>query len=139
MKNRLLFVVIAALAIVGCRKEPEIDPYMSFKADATLRWETGLKREVSDSSTYIFITDAGGTLFGSPKYKIGRITKNDGSDYEIIEFSGTPAIGKPAEPSLRKPSGTTGLHSLEIVKMVDSKLWIIFQETSTSPVRKVVQ
>ena len=139
MKNRLLFVVIAALAIVGCRKEPEIDLYMSFKSDATLRWEKGLIRQPSDSSTYTFITDAGGILFGSPKYKIGRITKNDGSDYEIIEFSGAPAIGKPAEPSLRKPSGIINLHSLEIVKMVDSKLWIVFQETDTSRVRMVVQ
>ena len=139
MKNRLLVVVIASLAIVGCRKEPEIDPYMSFKSDATLRWEKGLTRQASDSCTNTFINDAGGILFDSPKYKIGRIIKNDGSDYEIIEFSGTPAIGKPAEPSLRKPSGTINLHSLEIVKIDDSKLWIVFQETDTSLVRMVVQ
>ena len=142
MKNRLLFVVIAALATIGCRKEPEIDPYIGFKVNATPRWETDLMKELPEEnelSPYIFIIDAGGKLFGSAKYKIGRITANDGSDYEIIEFEGPPAVGKPAEPSLRKPLVTIDLHSLEIVKMLDDKLWIVFQETATSPKRMVVQ
>ena len=142
MKNRLLFVVIAALAIAGCRKEPILDPYIMFKADTIPRWETGLVTRIieeNQTTSYTFIIDAGGTLFGSTKYKIGRIKTNDGSDYEILEFSGPPAMGKALEPSLRKPSGVIDLHSLEIVKMEDDKLWIVFKETATSQEQMVVQ
>jgi hypothetical protein len=137
MKKKLLFIVIAALTIAGCRKEPEPDLYIAFKADFTLRWEGGTTNEPFES--YSFITDKGGKLFGSDKYKIGRVISADGSDYEIIEFSGVPAVGKPSEPSIRKPSESVPLHSLEIVKIEGDKLWIVFQETANSQERRVVQ
>ena len=143
MKKALLSLAVAALAISGCRKEPEpepepIDIYAEFKADAIPRWENGSTTELSVLSTYVFITDAGESLFESAKYKTGRI-RDDGSDYEIIEFSGSPKVGVPAEPSIRKPSGSVNLYRLEIMKMENDKLWIVFQETATSTEWRVVQ
>ena len=138
MKKRLLIIIVAALAIVGCRKEPDPDLYEAFKADATPRWERGMTKEINESSPYTFITDEGGTLFSSGKYKIGRITAADGSSYEIIEFSGSPAVGKPSDPTIRKHSGSVPLHNLEILKMENGKLWVVFQETETSSERLVV-
>lgn len=141
MKKILLFAVLAAIAITGCNKggdDPTPDSYKTFKADATPRWESGSTVEKSDQGAYIFVTDTGGKLFSSDKYKTGRMSA-DGSDYELIEFSGSPTAGKPSEPSLRKPSGSVALHSLEIIKVADGKLWIVFQETASSPERRIVQ
>ena len=148
MKKKLLFALIVALAISGCRKPPEpdepplpIDPYAAFKEDDTPRWESGITRDISETSHYTFITDAGGNLFSSDKYKIGRITAADGSSYEIIEFNGPPVVGKPSAPSIRKHTlgESVDLYSLEIVKTENGKLWIVFKETTTSPERMVVQ
>ena len=141
MRQRLLFVVIAALTIAGCRKEPEPDIYIMFKVDDTPRWESGSIKERNDSSSYVFITDSGGKLFGSENYKTGRM-KIDGSSYEIIEFGGTiPVVGKPAEAIIHKPTETKPipLYSLEIVQIKGDVLWIVFKETATSPERRVVQ
>jgi hypothetical protein len=139
MEKKLLFIVIAALAIAGCRKEPEPDRYIDFKIDPTPRWEEGLLRQINDSSSYVFITDMGGHLFESDKYKVGRATAN-GSDYEIIEFSGTPVVGKPNEPSIRKAGSEPFTpYSLEIVKVQGDMLWIVFKETASSHERRIVQ
>ena len=139
MKKTLLLAVITALAISGCRKEPDI--YEDFKTDATPRWEweNGSIVKTNESSSYIFITDESKSLFGSDKYKTGRITTANNNDYEIIEFSGAPAVGKPENPSIRKPSGIINLYSLDIVKIENGILWIVFQETETSAERRIVQ
>jgi hypothetical protein len=146
MRTRiLLFAAIAAFTLAGCSKKdssetptPPEDAYMAFKADATARWENGATVEKNDAGTYTYIIDTGGSLFSSAKYKTGRINA-DGSDYEFLEFDGTPAAGTPAGAVIRRPSGTTSLSSLEIVKMESGKLWIVFKETATSPERRVVQ
>jgi hypothetical protein len=140
MRKKLLIIVIAALAIVGCRKEPDLY-LLEFKANPTPRWENGATVEKNEETSFTFITDISGQLFSSDKYTIGRITATDGSDYEIIEFSGAPAVGKPLEPTIRKSSGNVPemLHSLEILKIENGTLWIVFKETATSPERRVVQ
>ena len=147
MKKSLLFLAVAILALSSCRKEPEpeqpappIDPYEAFKADATPRWEDGSQVEKNEEKPYTYVIDMGGQLFSnSPKYKIGRIKTANGSSYEFIEFAGTPVVGKPSEPSIRKPSGSVALHSLEILKIENGTLWIVFKETAASLERRVVQ
>jgi len=141
MKARVLILVMAAVFVMaGCSKKDETpDPYAAFKADATPRWENGTTVENSGESAYTFLIDTGGSLFASAKYKTGRILSADGNSYEFIEFSGAPAVGSPAEPTIRKQSGTTDLYSLEIVKIEGSKLWIAFKETASAAERKVVQ
>jgi len=144
MRTRiLLFTAIAVLALAGCKKdnggnENPVDAYESFKADASPRWENGATVEKNDASLYTYITDAGGNLFSSAKYKTGR-TSSDGSSYEIIEFDGQPAVGKPTGAAIRRPSGVTNLSSLEILKTDSGKLWIVFKETETSAERRIVQ
>ena len=148
MKKILLFTVLAVLAIAGCKnkqdepdtpsKPPIVDIYEAFKADATPRWESGTTVQENEDSDYIFVIDADGELFESAKYKTGRMSI-DGSSYELIEFSGTPAVGKPTSPSIRKPSGSAMLNSLEIVKIDGGKLWIVFKETASSPEQRIVQ
>jgi len=148
LKKILLFTVLAVFAIAGCKEKEEPTPtkpkppptnvYEAFKADTTLRWESGTTVQKSEDSDYIFIIDADGELFESAKYKIGRMSF-DGDSYELIEFSGTPAVGKPTSPTIRKLSGTTTLNSLEIIKIDDGKLWIVFKETASSPERRIVQ
>ena len=138
MKRILFFTVIAVLfALTGCRPTSE-DPYEEFKANATPRWESGSSVQLNDAGGYTFITDAGGALFSSAKYKTGRISQG-GADYELVEFSGAPAVGIPADPSLRKPSRSVDLYSLKIVKVDGGKLWIVFQETESSTERRIVQ
>ena len=145
-KSKIQAPKIALLAmglfvlLTSCRKSGRIDadPYAAFKADATPRWESGTAVEKNELSPRVFVTDMGGDLFSSPKYKTGRISA-DGNSYEIIEFSGTPAVGKPAEPGFRTPNGIVVPHRLEIVKVLSDKLWIVFQETATSTERRVVQ
>jgi len=151
MKRILLITVLAAFAVTGCKKDsedlpsppipppPPVDVYAAFKADATPRWENGttvLKNE--EANGYVFLIDAGNALFSSDKYKIGRIWDN-GEKYEIIEYSGEPAVGKPASPIIRKPSGSAALNSLEIVKVEGAKLWLVYKETATSAEWRVVQ
>lgn len=140
MKKILLLAVLATIASTGCKKDDPQSPipYEAFMSDATPRWESGAAVEKNEQSAYIFVTDTGGKLFSSDNYKTGRMSA-DGSDYELIEFSGTPAVGKPDAPSIRKPSGSANLHSLEIVKITGDKLWIVFQETDGSPERRIVQ
>jgi len=139
MKKILLFAVLAAAAFTGCKKDDGvIDPYETFKTDATPRWENGSTVERNDQGAYVFITDTGGKLFSSDNYKTGRMPA-DGSDYELIEFSGSPAVGTPSDPTIRKPSGSAALHSLEIVQITGDKLWIVFKETETSTERRIVQ
>jgi len=134
---KLLFAAILLLALASCRKEV-IDPYENFKLDVTPRWENGVKVEKNDESTFVFVTDMGGALFSSAKYKTGRMAA-DGSDYEFIEFSGSPAIGNPLEPSIRRLSETIVPYKLEIMKIESGKLWIVFQETKESSERRIVQ
>ena len=143
MKTKaLLFAFAAALTFVGCSKNSNesvpTDTYETFKADATPRWENGSSVEKNAESAYTFITDTGGQLFESAKYKTGRIT-DGGNGFEIVEFSGTPAAGKPAGATLHSEQGTTPLHSLEILKIDKGTLWIIFKETETATERRIVQ
>ena len=146
MKAKALILVMAAVFVTaGCSKSKDdnpptpVDAYATFKADATPRWENGTTVEKSDASAYTFLTDTGGSLFSSAKYKTGRILSADGNSYEFIEFSGAPAVGKPEGAAIRKQSGTTDLYSLEIVKIESGKLWIVFKETASAAERKVVQ
>ena len=140
MKKLILLTFAALFAVTGCKKKEDVVPdiYATFKADATPRWENGTTVEKSAESVFTFVTDAGENLFASGRYKTGRMS-SDGSDYEIIEFTGPPAIGEPSDPTLRRPSGTTFLHHLEILQAYSGKLWIVFRETSTSTERRVVQ
>lgn len=150
MKKIALLTFIAVFAIAGCKKKPEpttppsppkppVDIYESFKTDATPRWESGTTVQNNENNfDYVFVTDDEGALFSSAKYKTGRMSI-DGGDYEIIEFSGTPAVGKPTEPTIRKPSGSTALNTLQIVKIESGKLWIVFKETASSAERRIVQ
>ncbi len=143
MKKILLLTMIATLGFAGCKPDgpgtdTPADPYAGFKDDTTSRWESGSTIEKNDEGTWVFVTDAGGNLFDSESYKTGRMSA-DGIDYEIVEFTGPAAVGTPEGPALRTPDGLADLHSLEIVKAADGKLWIVFKETATSPERKIVQ
>lgn len=140
MRTKLLLLAIAAVLLTtSCKKDKEtIDPYETFKADATPRWENGSAVEQNDKSAYTFIVDKGGNLFSSDKYKIGR-TSADGSSYEFIEFSGVPVAGKPSGASIRTEQGVTTPTRLEIVKTENGKSWIVFKETETATERRVVQ
>ena len=143
MKTKVLLLALAAvLMMTSCKKEKDEvkpDPYVSFKSDATPRWEFNNIVENSEETSYTYITDTGGSLFSSARYKTGRILSADGSDYEFIEFSGAPAVGMPEDANIRKPSGVTSLYSLEILKIESGKLWMVFKETTTSAERRVVQ
>ena len=140
--KKLLLAITAVLIMTGCSKKDDTptppDAYAEFKADATPRWENGTSVEQNDQSANTFIIDAGGTLFGSTKYKTGRIMSG-GNSYEFIEFSGTPAVGTPTEASIRTQDGTTALAGIEILKSEAGKLWIVFKETANSAERRVVQ
>jgi len=124
--------------------QQQADLYATFKADSRPRWETvGSPPEYNDESPNTFITDTGadsdGRLFSSIKYKIGRITSDDGSSYEIIEFDAPLAKGTPANGQIRKASGgLSALYSLEIVQVQGNTIWMVFKETSSSPERRVV-
>uniref|UniRef100_S0DFJ6 Uncharacterized protein n=1 Tax=termite gut metagenome TaxID=433724 RepID=S0DFJ6_9ZZZZ len=137
----MLLTVLAAVAVTGCKKGDDpvpADAYAAFKADDTPRWENGSVVEKNEEGAYTFVTDAGGKLFSSAAYKTGRIS-HGGDSFEIIEFSGSPVVGSPSDPTIRKPAGTTDLYLLEIVKMEGGKLWIVFKETPTSTERRIVQ
>jgi len=140
MKKILSLMVLAALFITSCEdKQDALEPLEAFMADDTPRWVSGGRIEKSeDAVDHIFVVDSGGALFSSAKYKIGRIW-DDGADYELIEFTGAPAVGKPTAPSIRKTSGVVELHSLEIVKMEGGRLWIVFRESAITPERRIVQ
>jgi len=139
-KHTLLLALAAVLAFTSCLKDddPTPDTYKAFKADATPRWENGATVQNNEGGAYTFITDTGGALFGSANYKTGRMS-SDGSSYEMIEFSGTPAVGKPTGAGIRTQNGVTALESLEILKAEAGKLWIVFKETASSAERRVVQ
>ena len=138
-KRVLLSVIAAAIMFASCTKSDDTpDIYAAFKSDATPRWENGTTVEKNEGSHYTFVLDKGSNLFSSPNYKVGRIW-SDGDNYEIIEFSGAPAVGKASGASIRKPGGATAPFSLEIVKIEGGKLWIVFKETQTSTERRIVQ
>jgi len=147
MKNRVLLLVIATVVLMAsCKKEKTTDPqsqtdlYKSFLADATPRWEKGTIVEMIEGSIYTYIIDKGGNLFSSANYKVGRMW-NDGDNYEFIEFSAPPAVGKPSSAVIRRHTSvnTVPLNRLEILKIEGGKLWIVFQETATSEERRIVQ
>jgi hypothetical protein len=140
MKTKILLLIAAvAFVFASCSKDNDTpDPYAAFRADATPRWENGTTIEKNETSAFSFVTDKGNNLFASDKFKTGRISAN-GSDYEIIEFNGAAVAGKPTGAAIRKPSGITNLHSLEILKTENGILWIVFKETETSTERRIVQ
>ena len=140
-KRVLLSLIAAAFLFASCSKNDPVTPpdlYAEFKADATPRWENGTAVEKNEGSQYTFVLDKGGNLFSSANYKVGR-SWSGGDNYEIIEFSGTPAVGKPSGAFIRKPGGTSAPFLLEIVKIEGGKLWIVFKETQTSNERRIVQ
>ena len=149
MKKRILsiFVFATALLWAGCSKSDEdnpeptpepVDTYVTFKADATPRWESGATTLKNEDGSYIFIIDNGSNILESTRYKTGRMS-SDGSSYEFIEFSGTPSVGSPSGAIIRTQSGTLTPHSLEIVKAEGGKLWIVYKETANAPEKRVVQ
>ena len=123
------------------------DVYATFKNDPTPRWESGATIQKNIETHYTFITDAGKKLIPTARYKTGRITQKNGSEYEILEFNtdatGKPYVKKQTNAQIRKQSGTTSLYSFEIVKVGANNysplLWIVFKETATSPERRIVQ
>ena len=140
MNKKVLFLAIATVVLMAsCKKNDDTpDLYVAFKSDATPRWENGITVEKNEGSQYTFVIDKGGNLFSSANYKVGRSWAG-GDNYEFIEFAGAPAVGKPSGAFIRKPSGTADLNSLEIVKIEDGKLWIVFKETAGSAERRIVQ
>ena len=141
MNKKVLLLAIATVVLMAsCKKNDDTpDLYAEFKADATPRWENGTTVEKNEGSQYTFVIDKGGNLFSSANYKVGR-SWTGGDNYEFIEFSGAPVVGKPSGFAvIRKPSGTADLSSLEIVKIEGGKLWIVFKETANSAERRIVQ
>ena len=142
LNGEVVFVTVSGEKL-NIKVVQESESYKSFKADTTPRWESGTAVEKNAESAYTFIIDAGNKLSPANKYKTGRITKSDGSAYEIIEFdldvTGKPVVGKPTGAQIRKPSGVTALYSLEIVQIENDRLWIVFKESVSSPERRVVQ
>jgi len=127
----------------------DVDPHLAFKSRETPRWEwvngSTVREEKNADYPYIFITDdgfakrSGDRLFSSTSCKAGRITSTDGSAFEIIEINGGFSIGEHPGSMLRTESGTTELDFLEIVKIQNGKLWIIFFEKNSSIERRMVQ
>ncbi len=146
LKSKIIFLAAALLAVfASCKKddpagtEPDsAETYAAFKADDTPRWENGTTVEKNENTAYVFICDAGGHLFSSSAYKTGRMAA-DGSSFEIVEFNGSPAVGNPSSATLRTQAGSITLHRIEILKIENSKLWMVFQETKTSAERRIVQ
>ena len=139
MKKTLFLAIATVILMASCKKNDDTpDLYVAFKADATPRWENGTTVEKNEGSQYTFVLDKGGNLFSSPNYKVGRSWAG-GDNYEFIEFSGAPVVGKSAGAAIRKPGGVTNLNSLEIVKIDGAKLWIVFKETASSAERRIVQ
>ena len=158
-KKTSLFVSVVILALVsillGCPKPvndlPENgsdnspqdlpDPFAAFKANSVPRWENGVDVQLNAQSDFVFITDKDGSLLGSDKYTTGRIA-GDGLSFELLEFSVDviPKAGVRLGAALHRETGEPiVLHHLEIVKVDNDKLWIVFRETAASPERRVVQ
>ena len=115
------------------------DIYAAFKADDTPRWQVGFTIEQNHETAYTFIIDSKGKLFSSPFYKTGRISKANGSSFEVLEFPGPPVTGRVNGAQIRRESGVVELHRFEIIKIEGPKLWMVFQETDSSAERWVVQ
>jgi len=126
---------------VVVKVQQEGDSYALFKADATPRWEKGATVEKNHLTKYTFINDKGGNLFDptpTSNYKIGRITIDDGSAFEIIEFTSPMAAGV-CSGNLVTPGLSTPLHKLQVVKIAGNKVWIVFYETASAQERRIVQ
>ena len=149
MKKITIITLTAALfAITSCDLLESIPDHCNiiFRSDSTPRWESGGHTEKSANTTHTFVFDIGNNLFTpESKYRIGRITQEDGSAYEFIEFDPPLKVGKPANPVLRTQNGTTELYSLEIVKIAKNvplnrdMVWLIFKESESAAERRVVQ
>jgi hypothetical protein len=127
----------AAIPLTVTAADPPADPYAAFKENATLRIENGLKVRNNLNSDSVFYRDQG-KLFSSEKVKIGWAT-SDGISYELIEFTGTPAVGVPTGATIRNQSGVITPHTIEILKVAEGKVWIVFKKTSGSAEEKWVQ
>ena len=117
------------------------DVYPGFMADETPRWENGATVNKNDEITGTFITDGGAYLFGpgDNKYKTGRVTNDEGTEFEIIAFDGAPAVGSLSGAVLYTHSGNTTLYRCDILKVEGTKLWIVFNENAGSTERRIVQ
>jgi len=125
------------------------DNYFDFKSNEEPRWEwddgSTVREEINANYRYIFITDngfvksSGERLFSSVLCKTGRITSPDGSTYEILEIKDGFTKGAHPESILRTEIGIIELDYLEIVKIENGKLWIVFKEKNASIERRIVQ
>ena len=127
------------LAISVCQDGGDV--YLTFLADDTPRWELGAAVTKNADTDYIFITDESAHLFGpvNNKYRTGRITKDDGAEFEVIEFTGTASVGVHTGATLWTHLGTTALYRCEILQVTAGKVWMTFKETAASQERRVVQ
>ena len=119
------------------------DPLLDFMTDGTPRWEdgTGLV-EYNKDKPYTYLAGKGGNLFGSGNYKAGRITEDDGSKFEIIDFGQASTPGVNNYSGLLYDENNAGgivLESLKVVKTEGDKLWIVFTVFPGDPERKIVQ
>ena len=122
------------------------DPLLDFITNGTPRWETGSTVEINADHPYIYITDNGSNarkLFGSSLFKTGRITVNDGSAFEIIEFNTAPTtVGVYTGCGIYNFTNQVSpapLDYLEVVKIDGKKLWIVFREDGSTVTRRIVQ
>ena len=143
MKIRIIAVILAVV-LMGCsserekEKEKKPDLYAAFKADAAERFEgAGNSNLKNTDATHLFYADRG-VLFSSPKSKLGYVPRNSQSFY-FIEWDGDFSPGTKSNPSLRTPSGVVSMHSLEIIKAENTKVWIVYKQTATSPEGRIVQ
>jgi len=126
------------LSVTVCQEG--LGAYLIFLTDDTPRWEQGASVTRNDATTHTFITDGGAWLFGGDsKYKTGRITDVDGTQFEVIAFEGLPAVGVLIGAILYTPLGSSALYHCEILKISGTKLWMVFKETSVSAERRIVQ
>ena len=127
--------------------EQKPDRFLAFKANSRPRWEEADGTvNYNDESPYTFLSDETGALnLLSTKFKTGRITNAEGSNYEILEFTGPATLGVKSGAQIRTHLTTKGLYILEIVKtaydpvMDKEVLWIVFKETAAATERRVVQ
>jgi len=147
-KITIITLTATLFALTSCDLFEPIPDHSNilFKIDATPRWESGGHTEKSANTTYTFVSDTGNNLFTSEsKYRIGRITQEDGSEYEFIEFDPPLKVGKPANATLRTQDGATLLYYLEVVRIAKDPLlnrdmvWLIFKESESAAERRVVQ
>jgi len=113
------------------------DPFETFKADATLRFEMNEEIIKNRESNLLFITDAG-LLFSSTKSKVGFGTK-DGLTLTLIEWDGDISVGAKNNASIRTLSGVTPIPYFEILKSQDGVIWAVYKQSESGATERFVQ